>query len=316
MNESTSYRKSFYLAIGLHVFLAIVLMFESETHNPVLNNEITQQQNMLPTPTKTASQEVVKAVSVENNELSEAVNRLKLQREKQHQQEVARQNELTRLANLAKQTRLKEQQQLAKLKKETEQLAIARKKQMEEEKRHLKELAEQKEKETKRLADLKKKQEVLKQQQAKEAERVEKIQKQQAMEAIKEEKAKAEKAALALENQRKAAIAEAHANAEQAASMAGEINKYKALILNAISEKWIFPDNVDPTLSSKFRIRLAPDGMVLEVSLIKSSGDPILDRSAQTAIYKASPLPVPHDPATFNQFRDINLTVRPTQLRG
>lgn len=316
MNESITYRKSFYLAVGLHVLLAIVLMFESETRNPVINNEITQQENTLPTPTKTASQEVVKAVSVENKELSEAVNRLKLQREKQHQQEVARQNELTRLANLAKQSRLKEQQQLEKLKRETEQLAIARKKQMAEEKRHLKELAEQKEKETKRLADLKKKQEELKKQQVADAEKLEKIKKQQAMEALKEEKAKAEKVALAQEQQRKAAIAEAQANAEQAASMAGEINKYKALILNAISRQWIFPDNVDPNLSSKFRIRLAPDGMVLEVSLLKSSGDSILDRSAQTAIYKASPLPVPHDPATFNQFRDINLTVRPTQIRG
>jgi len=69
-------------------------------------------------------------------------------------------------------------------------------------------------------------------------------------------------------------------------------------------------------MSSQFRIRLAPDGMVLQVSLTRSSGDPLLDRSAQTAIYKASPLPVPTDAETFNLFRDISLTVRPEQVRG
>lgn len=94
------------------------------------------------------------------------------------------------------------------------------------------------------------------------------------------------------------------------------MDKYKALIVNAIGRNWILPENVDSTLSSQFRIRLAPDGMVLEVSLTRSSGDPLLDRSAQTAIYKASPLPVPTDPDTFNLFRDISLTVRPEQVRG
>ncbi len=56
--------------------------------------------------------------------------------------------------------------------------------------------------------------------------------------------------------------------------------------------------------------------LVLEVNLMHSSGDSVLDRSAQTAIYKASPLPVPSDPATFELFRDISLTVRPENVRG
>lgn len=86
--------------------------------------------------------------------------------------------------------------------------------------------------------------------------------------------------------------------------------------MNAIGRNWILPENVDSSLSSQFRIRLAPDGMVLEVTLTRSSGDPLLDRSAQTAIYKASPLPVPADAETFNLFRDISLTVRPEQVRG
>ena len=94
------------------------------------------------------------------------------------------------------------------------------------------------------------------------------------------------------------------------------MNKYKALILTAISRQWILPENANSALSSQFRIRLAPNGEVLSVSLIRSSGDPILDRSAQLAIYKASPLPVPHDLVAFNIFKDINLTVRPVNARG
>ena len=105
-------------------------------------------------------------------------------------------------------------------------------------------------------------------------------------------------------------------NTEDQAKLAGEINKYKAMIINAISQQWILPDKVNHNLSSQFNIRLAPDGAVLEVNLIRSSGDSVLDRSAQTAIYKASPLPVPHDPKVFNLFREISLTVRPENIRS
>ena len=98
--------------------------------------------------------------------------------------------------------------------------------------------------------------------------------------------------------------------------MSGEVDKYKALIIDSISRQWILPENANGNLSSQFRIRLAPNGAVLDVNLTRSSGDAILDRSAQSAIYKASPLPVPSDPATFNLFRDISLTVRPENARG
>ena len=105
-------------------------------------------------------------------------------------------------------------------------------------------------------------------------------------------------------------------NAEKNARIAGEVDRYKALIISAISRQWILPDNTQNNLSSQFRIRLAPDGSVLEVSLTRGSGDSVLDHSAQSAIYKASPLPVPADPEAFNTFRDISLTVRPENARG
>lgn len=100
-------------------------------------------------------------------------------------------------------------------------------------------------------------------------------------------------------------------SAAQSAQNQGEIDKYKTLIIQAISQQWIVPDNVTKGLEAKLLVTLAPGGMVVDVKIIKSSGDALLDRSAQTAVYKASPLPVPADSALFNKFRVINLIVRP-----
>ncbi len=98
------------------------------------------------------------------------------------------------------------------------------------------------------------------------------------------------------------------------ATMMRNVDKYSALIIQAISQHWIVPENADRTLSTQLTIRLASDGSVLNVSLAKSSGDALLDRSAEAAVYKASPLPVPDDAATFDRMRTINLTVRPESV--
>lgn len=91
----------------------------------------------------------------------------------------------------------------------------------------------------------------------------------------------------------------------------GQIDKYKALIIAAISQQWIVPDIKNKNESCKILVHLAPGGVVLDVTITQSSGDDVLDRSAVTAINKASPLPVPKDSALFDSFRDINLTVQP-----
>lgn len=318
-----SYRKSLYVALMLHVLLALLLMTESTTKRPVLVNEAKNFPGQM-TPveqTAKAQKEIVKAVSVNSQEVMETVNRLKQERTKQLQAEKARQQALNKQVEQARKARVMEQQRLAKLKDETAKIAIARKKQIEEEQKRLKQLALQKEQEAKRLQELKEKQKVLEKKQQ-EAEKLAVLKKKETEDKAKADKAKAALAAAEqVKKQQQAAAAQAAAqqaarDAASKAQLAGEVDKYKALILNAIGGQWILPENVDPGLSSQFRIRLAPDGAVLEVSLIRSSGDPILDRSAQSAIYKASPLPVPGDPVTFNLFRDISLTVRPENVRG
>jgi colicin import membrane protein len=88
-------------------------------------------------------------------------------------------------------------------------------------------------------------------------------------------------------------------------------DKYRHLILQSIARQWIIPPELNKHLETRLAVHLAPGGMVLEVIVVKSSGNAVLDRSAQTAVYKASPLPVPKNIALFNTFRKINLTVRP-----
>lgn len=101
---------------------------------------------------------------------------------------------------------------------------------------------------------------------------------------------------------------------QMAARNAAATTKYRHLILQSIAQQWIIPPDVDKHLETRLAVRLAPGGMVLEVIIIKGSGNAVLDRSAQTAVYKASPLPVPKEGGLFNSFRQINLTVRPEGL--
>lgn len=94
----------------------------------------------------------------------------------------------------------------------------------------------------------------------------------------------------------------------------GEINKYKALILQAISEHWIVPPGVDKKLYSELMIHLAPDGQVLDVQITKTSGNRALDNSVRAAVLKASPLPVPSNPIAFAAFKNFILKVKPENI--
>ena len=54
------------------------------------------------------------------------------------------------------------------------------------------------------------------------------------------------------------------------------------------------------------------DGTVISAEVISSSGDEIFDRSAENAVQKASPLPVPNDKELFNQeFRTFQFLFNP-----
>lgn len=94
----------------------------------------------------------------------------------------------------------------------------------------------------------------------------------------------------------------------------GVVNKYAALIKQAIEARWILPPQVNKKVFCELMIRLGPGGTVLDVRITRSSGDPSLDSSARAAVFKASPLPVPSDRKAFESFRQFALKVKPENV--
>ncbi len=328
MSDSRSYNIAFCIAIILHLSIMGLLLSEHSNQRPVLIAEVKNEPgHMQPQAVMPSEQQPIQAVSMDSQEVMQTVNRLKDERQQQQRAEESRQHALTMQAERVKKLRIEEARRLQQLKREAAELAILQKKQRIEEQEHLKKLAQEKLAQEKRIAEMKQQQLNMQKQQQKEAQKLAEMtrKKKDELAQASAELAKKKADEQAHINQANAAKAKADLlqkqqvaaeNAANTARIAGEVDKYKALIINAISQQWILPQNADSTLSSQFRIRLAPNGAVLEVSLTRSSGDSILDRSAQSAIYKASPLPVPHDATAFNVFRDITLTVRPVNARG
>jgi colicin import membrane protein len=96
----------------------------------------------------------------------------------------------------------------------------------------------------------------------------------------------------------------------------GAMDKHKALIIQAISSNWIIPEGVVPGDFCQLLINVAPGGVVLDVKMLGSSGNVVLERSAQAAVLKASPLPVPEDLKLFDEMRTIKLTFKPEGIVG
>jgi colicin import membrane protein len=321
MSFDSSYTRSFYFAIAFHLLFVFGLIWESFFPTTAsLSNSASA-----PIEIDLSARETVKAVTVDAAAVNKTIASIKEAREKQKAVEKETHERILQEARQAEATRVQEQQRINQLKKEADAIALKKAQTIEKEKERLAELKANQEKEQKKLSELKQSQLALQKKQSEEKEKLATLNKEKiAAEKLKEKQLKeqAEKARQmaasqnALAEKRMADAKQDALNAENDARIMGEVDKYKAKILNAIGRQWILPEEISPELSSQFRIRLAPDGSVLSVSLSKSSGDPRLDRSAESAILKASPLPVPSDMDVFNVFRDITLTVRPENVRG
>lgn len=301
---SVAYSRPFLASLGLHTGLLVLMLWHPESSQAVLEaNEHSKIAEQMARPAQPAP---IQAVAVDTAEVQEAMKKIQAQKDQARRQEQARQRQLAQEAERAKQAKIAEMKRIDELKKQADALKVQQEKMKQVAAENLKKLEKQKAEQEKKLADIKKKQE-------QEANRLAQLAKQKEAEILKQQKVKAEALAKAQAQASEAKRAQELADRQR---MAGEVDRYKALILNAIRDRWILPENVDPGLSSQFVIRLAPTGAVMDVRLSRSSGDSLLDSSAQAAIIKASPLPVPTDAPTFNQFREITLTVRPSNARG
>ncbi len=156
--------------------------------------------------------------------------------------------------------------------------------------------------------------------QKKEQEQKQEIEKKQALENQKEiekQKELQKQKELAAQKQKEQEAktrrdAEARHAAQQVAArnqIAGEIAKYKAMILAKIRSRIVMPPDLPGNPVVEFKVTLLPGGDILDVKLSKSSGYSAFDSAVERAIFLSKPLPLPPDPALFNEFRNLNITV-------
>ena len=80
-------------------------------------------------------------------------------------------------------------------------------------------------------------------------------------------------------------------------------------IQSKVQRNWNQPEQWPSGTSCTVRVSMIPGGEVVQARLLSSCGDPVRDRSVESAVLRASPLPMPSDPAVFR--REIDLVFRP-----
>ena len=159
-------------------------------------------------------------------------------------------------------------------------------------------------------------------------EKLEKDRKQKEQEKLEAKKLEQEKARLAALKEKQAKEAEAKrlakeqddalrkVNAQQAAQTAArgkQIDEYRRRISEKVKRFIVEPPNLQGNPEVEFDVVLLPGGEVLGVKLRKSSAVTAYDNAVERAILKAQPLPLPPDPALFNDFRELKLKFRPKE---
>ncbi len=97
---------------------------------------------------------------------------------------------------------------------------------------------------------------------------------------------------------RKAAAAEESSRA--AATIARVQGEWGALIANRVRKFWAMPIGAPERFMCKVDVGLTPDGAVLSAAVVQDCGGAAMNTSLETAVFKASPLPLPSLPAAFN----------------
>ncbi len=232
--------------------------------------------------------EVIQAEAVYEQEIEARVEHIReAEREKRRQEQ-----EKKRQAEQARQRELQRQAELKKKEQERKRQA-ALKKQREAEEKQRKEEEARRQAELKKQAEEKRKQEEARKQREAEQRRQQELA-EQALKAKLEEEAR--------QREREARLA----------ANRSEINKYEHLIKQQVIRNWRIPPTARSGMVCKIMVRLLPSGDVVSVQVVKSSGDPVFDRSVEDAVYSAAPLPVPGvESGLFDEFREVKFSFDP-----
>ena len=240
---------------------------------------------------------VMQAVAVNQNQIQAEVNHLR--QEHQRRQTQAEQRLLK-----ARQAREQEQQRQRE----------AQQKQLLAEQQHLVQMKKQQQLEAQRLAQLRKQKQ---QQEALEKKRQAQLAAKQAQErraelaAKRKQQAEQRRAEQALQQQ--LAAEQQQRQAAQAQIAQATVDRYVTMIKQQVQSNWLRPATVPKGLSCTVLVHLIPSGDVVSVQIVKSSGNPVFDRSVEIAVRRASPLPLPADPTLFDRFRELQFVFNPEE---
>ncbi|MCK5647784.1 MAG: cell envelope integrity protein TolA [Gammaproteobacteria bacterium] len=222
---------------------------------------------------------------------AEADRKARVLEKKKKQEQVRRQKEKKRQAEELK------RQKAATAKKEK-----AAKKKAEQEKQR-KKAAEKK----KIAAEKLKKEQLIKEQKKKAEQEKQRLKEQKKRQEAEQKRKAAEEKKRQAELQRK----EVRDRETRERRSKGVVKRHVAMIAQKIERNWRQPLDAPPKLQCKIDIMLLPSGKVVSVKVVESSGHLSFDRSVETAVRRASPLPVPSDSVIFKQFEVMRLRFEP-----
>jgi colicin import membrane protein len=112
------------------------------------------------------------------------------------------------------------------------------------------------------------------------------------------------------QRQRESELAAQLAAEDQRQAVRGsvEARQYSDLIRARIERAWLQFASARSGLVCEIRVTQIPGGTVTDVQIGRCNGDDSVRQSLRDAVYRASPLPQPSDPALFE--RELNMTFR------
>ncbi len=209
----------------------------------------------------------------------------------------------------------REKQRIAAEKKKAEEEkkrkeAEKKKKKKEEQERKRKEEEKKKkaEEEKKRKEEEERRKEAEKKKKEAEAEAEEKRKEEEKKQREKEEQERKKREAEEKERIREAEEAQRQQDEQDAVSAFGAV---AWAIQEQVRSNWNPPAGDFNGMSVSFTIRVDRDGNVTSVEMSRSSGNARLDESAENAIFKASPLPIPSEARFYEYLKEFEFVFSP-----
>lgn len=273
-------------AVLIHVVLLLVLVMSLKW-------------NTKPAPLQ-GSGDIIKAVVIDESKLEAQKERQRQEEQRQRAAEEAQRQ----AAEQQRQDALHKQQAEAQRQREAQRAAEKKRQLMAEQQRQAKLKADKDAKDRQRMVEQRRQAELQAKRKADEAKRQAEAQRQADETRRQRENLEMMKQQMAQEEADRVAQAKAE---QQQRELAAKMNQYSLLLNNIMKRNWIRPSTARAGLTCTVHVSLFPGGDVRDAYVTKSSGDAAFDRSAETAVYRSSPLPMPPDPSV----REFNLNFHP-----